>query len=116
MTTKAKQFFNVTGRRISFLRKVVLLSCLVAGSITYATAQDRMISGIVTDADNVSLAGVIVRVQGSVSAVTTDASGNYTIPAKPGDVLEFSFIGMQSQQVTVGTSGRIDVVMEEEAT
>ncbi|MDR0667077.1 MAG: TonB-dependent receptor [Prevotellaceae bacterium] len=113
---KVKQLFDVAGRRGSLIRSLVLLFCLAAGSITHATAQNKMITGAVTDAGNVPVAGVMVRVQGSASATTTDASGKYAIPANPGDVLEFSFIGMKSQQVPVGASDRIDVVMEEEAT
>ncbi|MDR1680421.1 MAG: TonB-dependent receptor [Prevotellaceae bacterium] len=83
--------------------------------MVHATAQNKTISGTVTDAANVPLAGVTVRVQGTASAVATDAVGKYAISAGPENVLEFSFIGMKTQYKPVGVSVEINVIMAEEA-
>ena len=45
--------------------------------------------------------------------VVTDLDGNYSINAKPGDTLIFSFIGMDNVERVVDTSQRIDVVLKE---
>ena len=50
-------------------------------------------------------------IQGSSTGVTTDFDGNYSIEASEGDVLEFSYIGMEGQTVTVGSQDTIDVIM-----
>jgi len=77
-------------------------------------AQERTITGTVTSAeDGLSLPGVNVLVKGTSIGQMTNADGQYTI-AVPSDAqtLEFSFIGMQSQEVVIGSSSVIDVVLQ----
>ncbi|RZL19190.1 MAG: TonB-dependent receptor, partial [Pedobacter sp.] len=59
-------------------------------------------TGKVTDKDNVPMTGVGVKVKGSAIATVTDQSGTYTIEAKEGDILQFSYVGYALQEVTVG--------------
>ena len=113
---KKERNFKKKGGSFSFVRKLWLLSCCALMSLASMNAQTGTISGKVTDATNQPLVGVSVQVRGTAVSAVSDINGMYTIPARPNDVLEFSFIGMKSQQVTVGASDRIDVVMEEEAT
>ncbi|MDR3350442.1 MAG: TonB-dependent receptor [Prevotellaceae bacterium] len=77
-------------------------------------AQTGVVSGKITDATNQPLVGVSVHVRGTPVSAVSNNDGVYTVSAKQNDVLEFSFIGMKSQQVTVGASNRIDVVMEDD--
>jgi TonB-linked SusC/RagA family outer membrane protein len=44
----------------------------------------------------------------------TDGDGNYSINAKPGDVLVFSFIGKVTQQITVPSDGKVSVVLRDD--
>ena len=82
---------------------VMLLS---AGALSAQT-----IRGTVTDAANGSpLTGAMVRVEGG-SAVITGLQGEYTIGATKGQVVEFSFLGMKTQRITVAESTVIDVKM-----
>ncbi|MDR2802263.1 MAG: carboxypeptidase-like regulatory domain-containing protein, partial [Prevotellaceae bacterium] len=85
-------------------------------SLASMNAQTGTVSGKVTDVTGQPLVGVSVHVRGTTVGVVSDIDGMYAIPAKPNDVLEFSFIGMKSQQVTVGASNRIDVALEEDVT
>lgn len=73
------------------------------------------ITGIVTDVNGSPLIGVNIIIQGTYTGTQTDFDGNYTIQANKGDVLEFSYLGMKTQTVTVGDSNTVNVTMEEDA-
>lgn len=80
---------------------------------TVSFAQQRTITGTVTSSDdNLSLPGVNVFVQGTTTGTITDLDGKYTINV-PGDdaVLQFSFIGYNTELVTVGSNSVIDMVL-----
>lgn len=77
-------------------------------------AQDNVITGtVVAAADNAPLPGVTVAVKGVSRGTLTDAEGKFSIQATSSDVLVFSFIGMESQEVPVGTSTTITVHLTE---
>ena len=70
------------------------------------------ISGTVTDADGGDpLIGVNIIIQGTSTGTITDFDGNYSISANTGDVLVFSYTGYAEQELTVGASTVMDVVM-----
>jgi len=73
----------------------------------FAQAQDRTITGHVTSADNLPVAGATVTVKGTQRSTTTDANGNFKISAKKGDVLQFTYVGMQAKEATVGNGSSI---------
>jgi len=68
------------------------------------------VSGTVSDSDGLPLPGATVVVQGTSIGVTSDFDGNYSISASQGDVLVFSYVGYESQTVTVGTSSTVNVI------
>jgi len=73
-------------------------------------AQTLGISGKVTDAENSEpLIGVSIKVKGTVTGALTAMDGSYTIMARPGDVLVFSYLSFTSQEITVKQSGVINV-------
>ena len=84
-------------------------------SITFAHAQEKTVTGTVTDQGGVPLPGVNIVVQGTVRGTQSDFDGNYAIEASEGDVLVFSYLGQRTQQRTVGAGSTIDVQMEEDA-
>ncbi|WPR73025.1 TonB-dependent receptor [Flavobacterium sp. NG2] len=69
----------------------------------------QQISGQVTDETNQGVPGVNVLKQGSVSGISTDIDGKFSIAAKEGDVLMFSFIGYNPQNIKVGKNKVINV-------
>ena len=75
--------------------------------------QERNIQGVVSDEAGNPLPGVNVIVKGTSIGTITDANGHYfiTVPLDA-QTLEFSFIGMQTQEVTIGNSTVIDVSMQ----
>ena len=76
------------------------------------SAYAQQISGTVSDENGVPLPGATVVVEGTSTGVSTDFDGNYSIDASQGDVLVFSYVGYQSQSVSVGASSTVDVSLE----
>lgn len=78
-------------------------------------AQQRIVAGIVTSvSDGLPIPGVTVVVHeaGTIGTVT-DVDGRYSIQVpEDSESLVFSFIGMKSMTVEIGTSNIVDVVME----
>lgn len=93
-----------------FLFLFLTFSVGVLGAIAQST-----ITGTVTDNTKDPLPGVSVIIKGTTTGTTTDLDGNYSINAKPSDVLVFSFLGMQPHSVTVGNQKKIDVVLNDDA-
>ncbi|WP_180335754.1 SusC/RagA family TonB-linked outer membrane protein [Labilibaculum filiforme] len=76
-----------------------------------AKAQELAITGTVVSAeDGFGIPGVSVIIKGTTTGTVTDMDGLYSIKANMGDVLHFSFIGMNEQDVTVAKSV-IDVTL-----
>ncbi len=97
------------------LRKFSLSLLVMLLSSTILFAQDRKVTGKVTDADGAAIPGVNVARRGEPSNVSTNADGMYTIQVKSDqDVLVFSYIGFVRQQIPVGTQSTINVKMAED--
>ena len=83
------------------MRKLLYSLFLCAGLMMHllSIAQDRTITGRVTSSDdNKPLSGVTITVRGSGRKATTDNNVNFTIVARTGDVLEFSFVGRKPSE------------------
>ncbi|MBR9853079.1 MAG: SusC/RagA family TonB-linked outer membrane protein [Algicola sp.] len=95
------------------------IRCYVAITVFFLClglrAQEKTVSGEVTDASNQPLPGVSVVVVGTTTGTQTDFDGNYTIAVSLGDVLRFSYLGQKTVEMTVGASNTINVQMEEDA-
>jgi TonB-linked SusC/RagA family outer membrane protein len=79
-------------------------------------AQQNAVSGAVTDKTGAPLPGVTVFIKGTTQGTITNADGTYLISNLPTNAtLVFSFVGMRTQEVSVGNQTRISIVMEEEA-
>ena len=78
--------------------------------------QQKSVSGKVTDNSGVGLPGVSVVVKGTTTGVITDMEGKYSVPKIPDNaILQFSFVGMKSQEFTVGNKTTINVTLIENA-
>jgi TonB-linked SusC/RagA family outer membrane protein len=98
------------------MRKFTLmLAFLLFVGLNFASAQTRTISGTVTSADDGSaIPGVTVQVKGTTNGTITDFNGKYsiTVDLKEGNTLVFSFVGMGTQEIPIGNSNTINVVMK----
>ena len=87
-----------------------IYALLLAITIQFSFAQDRTIKGVVSDAKG-PLSGANIVVKNTKTSASTDFDGSYSIKAKTGDVLVFSFIGMDDLSRTVGASNTINMLM-----
>ena len=87
---------------------------LMAFSIA-AIAQNKQVSGTVTDSDGQPLPGVSVFVEGTNVGTVTDINGTYNLTIRGGNVLKYSFFGMRDVTVPIGDQSKIDVTMEVDA-
>ncbi|MEM9685527.1 MAG: SusC/RagA family TonB-linked outer membrane protein, partial [Bacteroidota bacterium] len=79
-------------------------------------AQERTITGNITDQDGVVLPGASVIVKGTSKGTQSDFDGNYTISASTGEILVFSYVGQKTLERTVGSSNVMNVRLEQDAT
>ncbi|MBC74279.1 MAG: SusC/RagA family TonB-linked outer membrane protein [Muricauda sp.] len=79
------------------------------------SAQQRSVSGNVSDQNGLPLPGVNIIVKGTQEGTQTDFDGNYSIIASEGEELLFTYLGLKDIIVTIGKTNRIDVQMEEDA-
>ena len=81
------------------MRKILFLLTLIF-SVSLA-AQEIKVSGIITDGSKATLPGTTILVKGTSKSTTSNSDGQYTIIAKSGDVLQFSYVGLETKNVTV---------------
>ncbi|WP_306354083.1 SusC/RagA family TonB-linked outer membrane protein [Flavobacterium sp. '19STA2R22 D10 B1'] len=83
--------------------------------VQIAAAQQKEISGVVTDASKLTLPGASVLLKSTNQGVQTDLDGKFAIKADANDVLIFSYVGFKSQEIKVGNQTSISVQLAEEA-
>ena len=89
-----------------------IYSLLIALSIQFSYAQERTVTGIVSG-DTGVIPGVNVIVKGTKVSTQTDFDGGFSIKAKTGDVLLFSYVGMDQVTAVVGPSSTVSVKMKD---
>src|SRR5690606_22243134 len=92
-----------------------IFTCLFALCIQVAIAQEKTLSGVVSE-DGMPLPGVTVVIQGTQEGTQTDLDGKYSIRVNTGDVVVFSFIGMNDVRHTVGASTTYNANMRSSGT
>ncbi|MEC3906910.1 SusC/RagA family TonB-linked outer membrane protein [Tamlana sp. 2201CG12-4] len=92
-----------------------ILTLLLALVVQLTFAQEKTISGAVSDESGLPLPGTTVLVKGTSSGTSTDFDGNYSIEAEIGDTLVFSFVGYSTQEIVVGASNTVNVTLTEDA-
>lgn len=84
----------------------------IQGKIVQHNDNEKEITGIVRES-NGPLSGVNIVNKSKNTITSTDLDGKYSIKAKHGDILEFSFIGMYEIRKTVGNSNIINTILIE---
>ena len=75
----------------------------------------EIIRGHVTDQKNLPLPGVSILVKGTNAGTTTNQEGDFSIKAKPGDVLILKFMGFKTQEITVTDSKKYQIMLQDDA-
>lgn len=78
----------------------------------YLEQQQRVISGIVRDAEGNAVAGATVAVKGSATAVKTDVEGHFSIQVSTGTILVISFLGMTTEEILVSNQTNLSVELK----
>ena len=100
--------------KASWLKSLFLLVCLVLSGTT-VFAQEKTVTGVVTDSFNEPLIGASIVVQGTTNGVITDLDGKYSIKVTPGATLQFSYVGMEKQSIKVGNQSIINVQLKDDS-
>lgn len=90
---------------------ILMLLCLCWQPILAQSI--RRVSGTVTAANGETLIGVSVRIVGETSGATTDKDGKFSLNVKPNAELEISYLGFQTQKISVGEQSTFNIVMKE---
>ena len=106
------QLFEDTGITYSINDRQILLTTKDKSD----REQQKTVSGTVIDEAGQPLPGVTVVVKGTTQGTITDVDGKYTLTNIPDDaMLQFSFVGMKTQEIPVSGKINIDVIMTEDA-
>lgn len=91
-------------------KQLLLLLFSLMAVVGYA----RTVTGVVTSqSDQLPVIGATVMIDGTTTGTATDFDGKFTIDAKDTDVLVFSYVGMNTEKVKVGSQSVINVVLKE---
>ncbi len=75
----------------------------------------KTVTGKITDGKGQPLPGVTVVIKGTATGTITNSDGIYTLTSVPADgTLQYSFVGMRSQEVPVKNQSKIDIVLEDD--
>ena len=108
-------FYNTNVEYMVYDRQIVLSPREYIASLKVDLKQPISITGTVTDESGDPMVGVTVMVKGTSQGTITDLTGKFSISNAPEDaVLVFSFVGMQTQEVVVGSQSSVSIIMIED--
>ena len=90
------------------------LTLFIALLVQISFAQERIVTGVVSDNSGLPIPGVNVLVKGTTLGTQTDFDGKFSIKATPTQRLVFNFVGMKSQEIAA-SSTTINVKMKDDA-
>ncbi len=92
-----------------------ILTLFLVFVVQLTFAQEKTVTGTVTDESGLPLPGVNIVIKGTSTGVQTNFDGNYSIEATQLDILVFSFIGLVKAEYPVGDVSVVNVVMKADA-
>jgi len=96
------------------MKRILQIAAIMLLFTHWAFAQDRTISGTVTDRTNAPIAGVNISIKGTSLGTLSDAQGKYSLVApSTANTLVFSFVGFGTQEIAITESGEVNVQLEE---
>jgi TonB-linked SusC/RagA family outer membrane protein len=93
------------------MRKLLLTAFWLV-LVVYAWAQNRPITGKVTDAAGQPVQSVTVTVKGSNTSTQTNQEGNFSILATSNDILVFSSVGFAQRELPVGPGSLLNIALQ----
>ena len=91
-----------------------IYTLLLALLMQFSFAQEKTVTGVVSDKTG-PLPGANIVVKGTTRTAQTDSDGKYSIKAKQGEVLVFTFTGYDNTTITVGASNSYKISLKEQS-
>lgn len=88
-----------------------ILTLLLALVVQLTFAQQKTITGTVTDDTGLPLPGANVIIKGTSTGTQSDFDGLYTIAVNVGQTLTFSYVGFDTKEVRVGAQNTINTTL-----
>jgi TonB-linked SusC/RagA family outer membrane protein len=99
--------------RHKLLYGFVSLLCMLLSAGVSAQQKVTVTGKVTAAATNEAMPGVTVLEKGTMNGTLTGDDGGFTITVNPAATLVFSFVGMKSEEVVVGTQRTINVGLQE---
>jgi hypothetical protein len=96
------------------MKKQLILLLMLFTTISGVFSQAVSLTGTVKDKTGDPLPGVTIVIKGQATGTITDMDGNFNLQANQADVLVISFVGMQTQEITVGSSTTFNIVLNDD--
>lgn len=87
----------------------ILLLLLYSATVS---AQEKTISGIITDESGSPVPLASIKIKGTNTGTAANEAGSYRIKAKPGDILIISAVGKETTEITVGNDAVVSVTLK----
>ncbi len=97
------------------MRRLILCFTVLLFSVSSLYAQIKKITGVVKDESGETLVGVSVKIKDSNLAIATGSNGGFSIDAKSGDILVFTYVGYKNKQVNVTAATNYNIVLTSES-
>ncbi|MBL4561463.1 MAG: TonB-dependent receptor [Labilibaculum sp.] len=111
-----EDLFKDTNVQYKIIDQQIVLTTRKDDSSSKQSQQTKTITGKVTSSDGYPIPGVSIVIKGTTIGIITDIDGNYSIEvSSDSNVLKFSFLGLKTQEVTIGNKTTFDIVMKEDA-
>ncbi|MGB5988440.1 MAG: TonB-dependent receptor plug domain-containing protein, partial [Marinifilaceae bacterium] len=97
------------------MKKLIgLMACVMLLGLSSVFAQSKQVTGTITDMSGLGLPGVSVSIKGTTDGTITDIDGKWGLTVSSKDVIVISFVGMKTQEITVGGTTVFKIVLEED--
>ncbi|MEW7292315.1 SusC/RagA family TonB-linked outer membrane protein [Aquimarina sp. 2304DJ70-9] len=91
----------------SLTKQILMLFMALVAHISFA--QEKTVTGKITDNGGLPLPGVNIIIKGTNTGTQSDFDGNYSIEASEGSTLMYSFLGFSNQETIVGPNNTINI-------
>lgn len=95
----------------NLIKLTIAIAMLMSSGIVLG--QEFTVTGTVTDSRGIPLPGTNISVIGSAKGAQTDFDGFFTIEAKKGDELMFSYVGFYPKTITVENESKLEITLQE---
>ena len=102
--------YAIEGENIMLMKKKNNTASTLDSSL-----QTKTITGTITDKNGEPVIGANIIVKGTTNGTITDVNGYFSLAAQTGSVLQISYIGFLTQEITVGTDNNLSITLKEDA-